>query len=247
MKGLKRSIVCTMMALMLFANSISVSAQEAVDAETQYISMIVERLEKDGEINAEKVVSAEVIAINSSSNSEVVKLCSVENEDNSTLEGVKISLEEDNEITEMYVIPFYDSSDTMVNAARSSTLSPSFQDSQYGYVLVTAVYYYYSAAETDWAGPYYRPTLLKAKWSDSTSTKSAKKLYAKFTNASHVVDLSTNDAGDIVSKSSVVSVSNPSNGITTYSYIYGYVTDSSSNKHEFSFEVFDGSGLNSGY
>lgn len=119
-------------------------------------------------------------------------------------------------------------------------------------------------------GVYYRPSLVKAKWSDSTGSKSVKNLYVHLNNASYVYNMSTYQKyySNIVNKMSIVSISNPGNGITyvgnvidlptntaystffngidAYAYVSGYVTDNSSKKYEFSFQLFDGSGLNPG-
>ncbi len=269
MKEIRKSIVSMLVVIILLMNSIPVCAQElgeAKTAENQYIAMMLERLKSDGEIAVEDIISLNVIDINIS---EKNSLASIENGiAANSLEAVQICTKSSDGMVDMYAIPFEDNNGSLKNITRSSVYNKPFEDSQFVYVLVTVTYYYYSGAETNWAGPYFRPTLVKAKWSDSTGNKAVKKIYANFNNANHVVNLSNNSVGSIVNKSSVVSQNNPENGITyvgnvinmssntaysmyfngidTYSYVYGYVTDSTSMKYEFSFQIFDGSGLVSG-
>ena len=265
---MKKIIMSALIISTLLGNGVIVNAQsmqEADNLENQYCAFILKELESAGEIEVEDVVSAKVVECNNTKDTARLMTDDVVS---TGLEAVQFHIEDEEEVLDVFAIPFYSEEDGLENVTRSSVQSKPFSDSQFVYVLVTVTYHYYSGAETNWAGPYYRPTLVKAEWSDSTGSKTVSSIYANFNNANHVINLSDNSIGSIVNTSSTVSQNNPGNGITyvgnvinmssnnaysmyfngidTYSYVYGYITDSASQQYSFSFAVFDGSGLNHG-
>lgn len=270
MKKYKNIVAYVLCIITLLSMNLSVKAESLgrdYDEET-YIKTILCQLQDNGDLDLKDVVNAEVVA-GLNTNNDILSIQTANN-DISGVEAVKISIDNEDEKMDIYAIPFYEENGKLYNVSRASTKNLPFEDTQYVYVLVTAVYQYYSNSDTGYNGVYYRPSLVKAKWSDSTGSKSVKNLYVHLNNASYVYNMSTYQKyySNIVNKMSIVSISNPGNGITyvgnvidlptntaystffngidAYAYVSGYVTDNSSKKYEFSFQLFDGSGLNPG-
>lgn len=263
-KNIVAYILCTITLLSINLNAKAETLAND-NPEEVYISTILQQLQDNGEIDMRDVVAADVV-VGINTNSDILGVETLNN-DIEKVEAVKITIENEYEKTDVYAVPFYEENGELYNVSRASTKNLPFEDTQYVYVLVTAVYQYYSNSDTGYNGVYYRPSLVKAKWSDSTGSKSVKSLYAHFNNASYVYNMSTYQKyySNIVNRMSYVDISNPSNGITyvgnvinlptntaystffngidAYAYVSGYVTDNSSKKYEFSFQVFDGSGL----
>lgn len=266
MSGLRRKISCILIITIIVTNSIVINAETLSSYnsdEQQYCEIILKQLKDKREVFEENIISAKVIKAEKTSVSTATTNRCLKEE----MEAVAIHMKNDDTEEILYAIPFEHKNGKLTNVTRASVQNKPFEDSQYVYVLVTAVYHYYNLSETDGNGPYYKPSLVKAKWSDSSGKKSVKSMYAIFKNRSHVVNLSNYvvDGDDYLYNASSVSQDNPGNGITyvgnvlnmgdnkaytmffngldAYSFVYGYIIDNSSQKYEFSFSTFDGSGL----
>lgn len=200
---------------MLFNINLSTHAKELTETliDDEYTNSIIDVLEANGDISKEIILSTEIVYLQSC-RSPISPLST--NINNETIDAIQITSEDEYGIHQLLVIPFIEDETGITNVTRSNTAtSTDFEYSDIIYVLVKVTYYYFSAYETNYSGPFYRPTLVRCMWKNGTGTCSVSSMQTSFVNAGFICNLTDGSHdGTIYQKISEVNVSNPTQGIT---------------------------------
>ncbi len=214
---MKKIVAFILVMAMCVGMMISVEAKQ--DSETN-LSILLEGLVHDGVLSEQQISTVELIEANIDGNAKTRSV-------GETVDAVRFTSEDGNVHTETYVVPFVLEDDGVSALALNGTATQkNLEYSDVIYVLSTATYIYYTPGETDYAGPFYRPTIVKTKWMNGSEVCTVSNINTVFMNRGYVVDLSTYEyLTGHVNRNSTVVVSNPTRGITYVGDVIGMDED----------------------
>lgn len=230
-------------SMFLCQGFISMAAEEAVGGkDKEYIDTITSMLIDDGEIDSKTIVSADVFSYNNSNTT----LFSEGDDMNNSGEGIVVVTKNGNEYQSNYIIPFAVEDDELYNITRATGTSTDkpFETATSSkiYLKITVKYIYYSAAATQYQGPFFRPTAMTVMWKDGTASCNVSSLNAVFASRAQVWNMDTLQStsryqlcrstlsktnptkgttywGSSISMSTSEALALAFNGIDTYSYV----------------------------
>lgn len=267
---IKKSLSVIFIAVLLLSMNMHCYAKGIESTEQEYIDNVIQMAIQNGDIKANQIVTSKVVISESENNGKVKSFST--NKD--TCEGVMVITHDGEEYMSNYIIPYVIVDNDLVNVTRANgtSIDSDFETpaSSNLYLKITAKYIYYSSADTQYYGPFFRPTSFTVKWSNGSASCSVSSLEAVYSSRAQVWNMNTLTATSRTEGYiSSLSKSNPTknmtywgsainmnsdealalifNGIDTYSYInvsFNYSVNGSAYKSgEVGCNVFLDSGL----
>ncbi len=212
---MKKILVCILSITLLVAGMLSVHAEEN-DIE---VEKIVDYLISQGTI-----VKGEILYQGITEEKNEVEGYSLE-ESESTEAAIQVVVKTEEGIEEYFILPYVEEGEELINIAspRSSVDNDGFAyDSSALNIVFNATYRYYTGEETENKGPFYQPIRLSVSWNRkaSGSNCAVTQIDAIYASSGLYHDIDTGKVvgsnQDFVLKTSSVSKSNLSAGITYY-------------------------------